>query len=102
MEEKAPIVRSNAMTLIPAVYENGVFRPLEPVQLPEAASVNLVIYPQELARAKEALDRCFGALKDSWTEHDDEILRQIAADRHIVSPHRAPIQDDCALEQTPH
>ena len=36
--------------LIRAVYENGVFRPTEPVELPESCPVNLVVNQE--ARAK--------------------------------------------------
>jgi hypothetical protein len=32
--------------VIRAVYENGVFRPTEPVALPESCSVNLVVEQQ--------------------------------------------------------
>jgi len=34
------------MTIIHAVYENGVFRPTEPVNLPPASKVRLEIPPR--------------------------------------------------------
>jgi predicted DNA-binding antitoxin AbrB/MazE fold protein len=64
------------MKTITAVYENGVFRPIEPVDLPEGATVRIVPEvggaPQEEARR-----RVFEILSTSCETGDRE-----AAARH--------------------
>lgn len=64
------------MTMIPAIYENGVFRPTGPVDLPEGAAVRVV--PEEVRTAQdEARRRVFTALAESFETGDSE-----AAARH--------------------
>jgi predicted DNA-binding antitoxin AbrB/MazE fold protein len=38
------------MTVANAIYENGVFKPIQPVSLPEGARVELTIVPYPMAR----------------------------------------------------
>ena len=89
----------DAMKPIHAVYENGVFRPTEPVALPENSNVEIVV------RVKHSLDRepgCLpgqatsnspqgshhgntqsaaGMMSEHWTEQDEVILEDISRDR---------------------
>lgn len=61
------------MKTIQAVYENGVFRPLEPVNLPEACKVRLH------AESSEAHERAGEAVEAAARAADTEIhgmLRQ--------------------------
>jgi predicted DNA-binding antitoxin AbrB/MazE fold protein len=51
----------DAMKPIHAVYENGVFRPTEPVALPENSNVEIVV------RVKHSLDREPGCLPGQAT-----------------------------------
>ena len=58
---------------VKAIYENGVFRPIEPVNLEEKAEVNLEIRQVPKATAMDegdptgwkAIDRVIGILKDT-------------------------------------
>lgn len=49
------------MTVIHAIFENGVFRPTEPVQLPEKAEVR-VILPDAPAEDAARLDAVYEVL----------------------------------------
>jgi predicted DNA-binding antitoxin AbrB/MazE fold protein len=64
------------MKTITAIYENGVFRPIDPVDLPEGATVRIMPEaagtPQDLARR-----RVFEILSTSFETGDRE-----AAARH--------------------
>ena len=41
------------MSLIPAIYEQGVFRPLQPVELPEGARVEVLANDQPAQSAEQ-------------------------------------------------
>lgn len=60
------------MKLVHAIYENGVFRPTEPVELPEAC--NVVFEPQIVFESPSApsLDEVYALLKQRFDsgEHD--------------------------------
>ncbi|HZU36893.1 MAG TPA: antitoxin AF2212-like protein [Gemmataceae bacterium] len=49
-----------------AVYENGVFRPLQPVQLPEHQRVLVTVPADEVAESQEQVD--FALPADRWEE----------------------------------
>ena len=60
------------ITTVNAVYEDGVFRPEEPVSLPEKAKVRLVIESAEPTTADtddptgwKAIDRLIGCIEDT-------------------------------------
>lgn len=63
---------------IPAVYENGIFKPLQKVDLPEHKHVHLMIMPEDEAELlnsqKKAMSRIIGAgssgLTDVAGKHD--------------------------------
>jgi len=50
------------MTTIQAIYENGVFRPLGPVDLPEGSAVQVVVEPAASEENGAHLDRVYGLL----------------------------------------
>jgi predicted DNA-binding antitoxin AbrB/MazE fold protein len=54
------------MNAIPAVYENGLFRPIEPVELPEGTKV--VVETEEVVaeRIRAARRRVFDCLSRSY------------------------------------
>lgn len=70
-------------TRVAAIYENGVFKPQEPVALEEKARVRLVIEPATESAASEpadweAIDRLIGFIKDGPEEpigrdHDEVV-----------------------------
>ena len=63
---------------IPAVYEDGIFKPLQKVDLPEHKHVHLMVMPEDeaeiLKSQKEALSKIIGAgssgLTDVSKKHD--------------------------------
>jgi predicted DNA-binding antitoxin AbrB/MazE fold protein len=68
--------------MIEAVYENGVFRPLEPVTLPEGKRVHVTV-PEETAeiqRRLAALDAFEAAFEDlteeQWRLFDEAVQRR--------------------------
>lgn len=63
--------------VIDAVYENGVFRPLEPVFLPEAehVQVHMLEQPPTLQARLAALD-AFEALDETLTEEQWRIFEE--------------------------
>ena len=73
------------MSTVKAVYENGVFKPIEPVSLEEHAEVEVVI-PNRSVRTPDdptgwkAIDSVIGILKgtppDVSEKHDDYIYRK--------------------------
>ena len=55
--------------IITAVYTNGVFRPLEPIMLPEGEPVQVLV-PERLTSSQERLAalEAFDALREELTE----------------------------------
>lgn len=49
------------MTVIHAIFENGVFRPMEPVELPEKAQVRIIL-PDALVDDPATLDAVYEVL----------------------------------------
>ncbi|HKI38366.1 MAG TPA: antitoxin family protein [Gemmataceae bacterium] len=64
------------MSTITAIYENGVFRPTVPVDLPEGCTVRIVPEPTATPQ-EEARRRVFEALAESYDTGEPE-----AAARH--------------------
>ena len=68
------------MKTIHAVYENGIFRPTDPVDLPENTAVEVVV-PRDSARPPwgEGIRRSAGG----WADYPevDEVMAQIERDR---------------------
>ena len=68
--------------VIKAVYTNGVFRPLEPVVLPEGESVQVYVperpsTPQELLAALEAFDAMHEELsEEQWRVFEEAAQRR--------------------------
>ncbi len=67
---------------IEAVYEKGVFRPLEPISLPEGEQVQVTV-PEvnpEIQRRLAALDAFEAALEDmteeQWEKFDEAVQRR--------------------------
>jgi predicted DNA-binding antitoxin AbrB/MazE fold protein len=65
------------MPLITAIYENGVFRPTGPVDLPENTPVEFEPRVIDLGQAAEAQKRIFAILSRSYETGDPQ-----AAARH--------------------
>lgn len=68
--------------MIEAVYENGVFRPLEAVTLPEGEHVQVAMpeVSEEIQRRLAALDAFEAALEDltedQWRRFDEAVQRR--------------------------
>ncbi len=67
---------------IDAIYEKGVFRPLEPVMLPEGEHVQVAV-PEVTAKTQRrlaALDAFYAAFKDlsqeQWKRFDEAVRRR--------------------------
>jgi len=54
------------MQVIQAIYENGVFRPMEPVDLPPASKVTLEIRPVPTAPKTAHLEETYEILSHSY------------------------------------
>lgn len=65
------------MSTIRAIYENGVFRPIEPIELPERSVVEFEPRPVEGDRDDEALDAIYEVLS-----HRHRSGRHDLAERH--------------------
>lgn len=67
---------------IEAVYENGVFRPLEPVPLPDGEHVHVTVLeaPVEIQRRLAALDAFEAAFEnlteEQWRLFDEAVQRR--------------------------
>jgi predicted DNA-binding antitoxin AbrB/MazE fold protein len=67
---------------IEAIYENGVFRPVEPVRLPEGERVRVTLpdLPDEIQRKLKALKELDAAFSDmteeEWKTLDDAVKRR--------------------------
>ena len=57
---------------IHAIYENGVFRPVEPVNLPERCEVEVEIHAVRTEQPRPSLDEVYAILgrRHSSGEHD--------------------------------
>lgn len=68
--------------MIEAVYENGVFRPLEAVTLPEGEHVQVTVpeVTEEIQRRVAALDAFDAALEnlteEQWQQFDETVQRR--------------------------
>jgi len=74
------------MITIPAVYENGVFKPNAPVDLPSGAKVDLIVSePQDDAVAilKARFPNSFGGLSD---EDAEEMRKAIEEECERIDP----------------
>lgn len=60
------------MSNIHAVYENGVFRPIQPVSLPERCEVEVEIHAVKTEQKRPSLDDVYAILgrRHSSGEHD--------------------------------
>jgi predicted DNA-binding antitoxin AbrB/MazE fold protein len=60
------------MSSIHAVYENGVFRPIEPVSLPERCEVEVEIHTVTARQDQPSLDDVYAILGRRYSsgEHD--------------------------------
>ena len=59
-----------------AIYENGVFRPIDPVTLPERTAVEVMV-PEVLAQKNENQDEIFAILRTSYPSGESNV-----AERH--------------------
>jgi predicted DNA-binding antitoxin AbrB/MazE fold protein len=67
---------------IEAVYEHGIFKPLEPVELQEGQRVTLSVEPLALTAAEaEAQLRAWQQVYDGLSEHDVREVEAVALDR---------------------
>lgn len=60
------------MSLIRAIYENGVFRPMHPVSFPERCEVEIEIHVINFEQQKPSLEDVYAILgrRHSSGEHD--------------------------------
>jgi len=49
---------------VPAIYENGVFRPLQPLTLPEHQQVHLLVTPEDPATLASTQRQALADLED--------------------------------------
>ncbi len=61
------------MNHVEAVYENGVFRPLQPVQLPEHQRVTITIDQDDVAMDAAAMPLHFALPADRWQAFCDAL-----------------------------
>jgi len=83
------------MKTLAAVYENGILRPLEPLQLNEHQQVSLTISDGFSDRADSWLDQEYMASVDALQEPEptlDEV-------RHILSKIAGKLADDIRAER---
>ncbi|MDQ2731714.1 MAG: antitoxin family protein [Armatimonadota bacterium] len=72
---------------IEAIYEAGVFKPLEPVTLPEGQKVALTVEPVRLTPSEaRAQLREWNKVYDGLTEQDVTDIESMALDRSHFSP----------------
>ena len=67
------------MMTIPAVFENGVFKPNEPVDLPSGSKVHLIVpEPQDdpVAIMKARYPNSFGGLSDEDAEEMRKVIEE--------------------------
>jgi len=67
--------------VIHALYENGVFRPTEPVELPESCTVELVIRQENVAASQATAGTPLARLAAIAAEHSEnpELPSDLAA-----------------------
>ena len=78
---------------VTAVVENGVLRPLEPLEIPEGREVELVV---RLVPAQEEIRRRIEAVKamqDTWPETDGELAEDWEAFHQELQENRAVAPD---------
>lgn len=60
------VVRYQLMKTVSAIYEKGVFRPLEKVDLPEAALVEVIVPPHPPASDRPELVAIYDVLSERF------------------------------------
>jgi predicted DNA-binding antitoxin AbrB/MazE fold protein len=80
------------MNSITAIYENGVFRPVWPVDLPENTQVEVILRPtgpiDAVQRARDMIAQGAAELDRDETVDADEVLAEIAARRDRIQAER--------------
>jgi len=75
--------------VIPAIYEDGVFRPLEqPSNLAEHQQVQLYIITDEITPASESLEEKLRFVRETmgiWRVTDDEFRRWLAEEASLFT-----------------
>jgi len=61
------------MPIIHAVYENGVFRPKEPVDLPESSEVEVELRRVEPSDAEKRLDAIYAILERRFESGETDV-----------------------------
>ena len=61
------------MPVIHAVYENGVFRPTEPVDLPEASEVEVELRRVTPASGEKRLDAIYALLEARFDSGESDV-----------------------------
>jgi predicted DNA-binding antitoxin AbrB/MazE fold protein len=61
------------MPVIHAVYENGVFRPTEPVDLPEASEVEVELRVLTPSSGEKGLDTIYKLLEARFESGDSDV-----------------------------
>jgi len=75
--------------LIEAVYEQGAFRPVEPVELPEGQRVTLSVEPRALTPDEaESQLRAWHTVYEGLSEDDISEVEAMALDRSNFIRHR--------------
>jgi predicted DNA-binding antitoxin AbrB/MazE fold protein len=74
--------------LIEAVYEQGSFKPVEPVELPEGQRVTLSVEPRALTPDEAAAQlRAWHTVYEGLSEEDISEVEGMALDRsHFIRP----------------
>jgi predicted DNA-binding antitoxin AbrB/MazE fold protein len=61
------------MTVIHAVYENGVFRPTEPVDLPESSEVEVELRSVTPRSENKGLEAIYSLLRERFDSGENDV-----------------------------
>jgi predicted DNA-binding antitoxin AbrB/MazE fold protein len=61
------------MKPIHAIYENGVFRPTEPVDLPEHTEVEVAVLAPDSADDKQSLRRIYAIMAEEYESGETDV-----------------------------
>jgi len=61
------------VSIIHAIYENGVFRPKEPVNLPESSEVEVELRTVMPAAAENRLDAIYAVLESRFDSGENDV-----------------------------
>ena len=69
IDVRTVFTRGDPTMVIHAVYENGVFRPMEPVELPDTCQVKLIVSEEPLAKSQSVTTAPLAKLAAIASQH---------------------------------